>query len=217
MVPPSAPLNFQPTDAYTAWHDSGLEIRRAARLAKEARRAQEEAILQTQRTADDLVSSSSKLDNGQPRQRNQIRTSRSASQTQRSRQTASQPRAAEAIMAFSRRNSSKHQEQSIAPTSPEEDITLDIPALPNVTTPEPCCTNIKTVLNSVPGLTPAASLEPVYEGDYSQWQLDPQSYLKGARGPRSTYAEIILNHNPTVSSESQKVLITTIKRATKEI
>jgi len=226
MVPSSTPLSSQLANVYhTAQFDSypdlGAQARRTNRLANSARQAEAEAMgLRNPGTIENFASRFSKPDTGQPRKfpkGNRIRKSGPARGTERSRQTVSQPKAAEAIMAFSQHQPSEQREQSIVPTSPEEDTT---PEPPNVAAPELLHTNIKTVLNSIPGLT---SLKHLYGGghspfgDYSQWQLDPQSYLQGARGPQSTYAEMILNRNPTITSESQKVLTAAIKRVAREI
>jgi len=226
MVPLFAPLSSQLANAhhtvqFNSHPDLGAEVRRAKRLANSARQAEAEATgLQNPRTTGNFASRFSKPDAGQPRKflkGNRIRKSGPARGTERSRQAVSEFKAAEAIMAFSQH---QQQEQSLVPTSPEEDTTLDTPESPNVAAPELLHTNIKTVLNSIPGLI---SLKHLHKGDhsqfgdYSQWQLDPQSYMQGARGPQSTYAEIFLNRNPTITSESQKVLTAVIKRVAREI
>ena len=220
----SQPANIHHTVQFNSHPDLGAQVRRAKRLADSARQAEAEATgIQNPGTIDNFASRFSKPDAGQPRKflkRNRIRKSGPAKGTERSRQAVSELKAAEAIMAFSQYQPSKQQEQSLVPTSPEEDTTLATPEPPNVATPELLHTNIKTVLNSIPGLT---SLRHLHSGDhsqfddYSQWQLDPQSYVQGARGPQSTYAQIILNRNPTITSESQKVLTAAIKRVAREI
>jgi len=226
MVPSSTPLssqlaNVHHTVQFQSYPDLGARIRRAQRLAKAARQAEAEAMgLQNLGTINNIAPRFSKPDTGQPRKflkGNRIRKSGAARGTERSRQAVSQHKAAEAIMAFSQRQPSEHRKQSIVPTS-EGDTTLDTPEPPNVAAPELLHNNIMAALSSIPGLTSLKHLRGGDQfGDYSQWQLDPQSYMQGARGPQSTYAEIILNRNPTITSESQKVVIAGIKRAVKKI
>lgn len=130
-------------------------------------------------------------------------------------------------MAFTQHGSAKASNaQPPVKNDMEQGMSSDIPQLVG---PEPIVADIVALFDTVPNIissvpqlppskkiqkAPADWVKQVYGGDHSQWQLDSQSYLKGARGPRSTYAKIILERNPTIPWESQKQLIATIQKAT---
>ncbi|KAF5352505.1 hypothetical protein D9756_005888 [Leucocoprinus leucothites] len=222
------------TAAFPKNSDPDLERRRAARLTREAKQAQVKAKngpLKQGTSGDGKLTPGPKpsgSNTGRPRKlsrRDRVQSSNPARGTERSRKEASQPGAAEAIMAFSRHDGAKQPKPSTSKSDPATDKVTSRAA------PEPVVTNIAALLDAVPNLTssfpplsPAKQLREArtawikraYGGDYSQWQLDSQSYLKGVRGPRSIYAKIILDRNPTISSKPQKELIALIKRSTKE-
>jgi hypothetical protein len=137
-------------------------------------------------------------------------------------------------MAFSQREAAKRatemREVGI-PVANDAEQAMDS-GLPQFVGPEPIVNDIAALLDTVPNLissvpplplskkmqeTPANWIKRVYGGEYSQWQLDSQSYLKGTRGPRSTYAKIILERNLTIPWESKMQIAEVIQKMTKEV
>lgn len=148
---------------------------------------------------------------------------------------ASKPGAAEAIMAFSEREAANRAAaEATKPRAPSQDGELNSPIIvdpPQFTAPEPISSNLAATLNTVPNLVsslpplpavqklrkaPAVWAKGVYGGDYSRYQLGTQDYLKGARGPSSVYAKIVLGRNPTMPLGSQQQLIGLIQKVTRE-
>ncbi|KAJ3567337.1 hypothetical protein NP233_g6432 [Leucocoprinus birnbaumii] len=211
--------------------DPGLEKRVAARLALEAQRAQEQQRQPSQQRLGNenrLVSGPPRPSGSNPgRPRNPSGHDRGSSGpargTERSRRESPKSGAAEAIMAFNQPN--KQQPGAVVSRRHADADDGNTLAL------EPVFTNMKALLDTVPSLssslpplptprqlrhTPAAQVKRVYGGDYSQWQVDSQSYLKGALGLRSTYAKIVLDRNPTIIAKPQNDLIAAIRRLARE-
>lgn len=236
----------------TKRHDPGIEQRRAARLAREARQQMEAAARRRAKdnSNDAMMSATAEVFSGSPKQkgknqirpkkrsrRDQVQSSNSRGGTERSRVEASKPGAAETIMAFAQREAASRAaaEGRKTTSSSVQDGMLGDAELsvdpPQFIAPEPIAPNLAAVLDTVPNLTsslpsmpPAQKLKKapvdwvkrVFGGDYSQFQLDAQQYLKGTQGPKSTYAKIVLERNPTIPLGSQQQFLGIVRRLTRE-
>ncbi|KAF9454207.1 hypothetical protein P691DRAFT_770906 [Macrolepiota fuliginosa MF-IS2] len=242
----SAPGATNPSPTSPKRHDPGLEQRRAARLARETLHARQAAAAKGTTKPrnvqnDVMMSAASVALSGSPNKKKQNssrprkpsrrdQSSNPRGGTERSRMEASKPGAAEAIMAFSQREAPNRAAKSAnnRNNGTVGDSGVDAPQF---TTPEPIASDLTAALNTVPNLTsslppipasqklrrvPADWAKRVFGGDYSAYQVDTQHYLKGAGGPRSAYAKIILGRNASIPLGSQKGLVDVIRKVARE-